>query len=370
MIMSKHKSSGLRQLEELPGVSDVVWAIVASLDDVPTSQRPARLVFVSPETGAGTTLLAAATALGLARHQRVPVCLVETNVERPALASYLGLRTAGLTDILDGRAEAEECIQNVPGFPGLHVLTGGTPREPVAGEFTAAPFASILERLDQLGHYVILDAPPALDHFESRRLLQHADGAILVLRAGSTRRDAAECVQRILFEARVPLLGSIFNAYRSRPPLLNGAVVDRLRALAESAWHPSLDESETEPAGGDTLRSESGSASLPPTGSAHSDDAREQGYRRQIDLLERRIAKLTLLLEQTEDSLRHLAQQKNVDPGIPSIYRGVQGLSSEEEALALKQSLMKEIFRANLDLKDALARQQRVSPAAPNAAAR
>lgn len=82
----------------------------------------------------------------------------------------------------------------------------------------------------------------------------------------------------------------------------------------------------------------------------------EEAHRRQIDILERRIAKLTHLLEETEDNLRRIAGMKGIDPGMSSIYRTVQGLSSHEEAFALKKQLMKKIFQANLDLKTAIAR--------------
>jgi diguanylate cyclase (GGDEF)-like protein len=85
--------------------------------------------------------------------------------------------------------------------------------------------------------------------------------------------------------------------------------------------------------------------------------AKELEHREQIDRLERRIAKLTQLLEKTEEDLQRIAALKNVDPGLASVYRTVQGLSSEEEALALKRELMKEIFQANLELKHTIAGQ-------------
>jgi hypothetical protein len=47
---------------------------------------------------------------------------------------------------------------------------------------------------------------------------------------------------------------------------------------------------------------------------------------------------------------------KNVDLGIASTYRSVQGLCAEDEASAFKRSLMREIFQANLELKTAIAR--------------
>lgn len=73
---------------------------------------------------------------------------------------------------------------------------------------------------------------------------------------------------------------------------------------------------------------------------------------RQIDTLERRVRKLASLLEMTEAELKRVAALKDVDPGISSIYRSVQGLSGAERDFELRRALMKEIFKANLELKE------------------
>src|SRR6185369_7737009 len=92
-------ANALQLLEDLPGVAEVVWATVTRLAN---AHLQTSVLFTAVEKRAGTTVLASATAIGLARHQRVPVCLLETNIRHPALAGYFGLGTAGLSDILDG----------------------------------------------------------------------------------------------------------------------------------------------------------------------------------------------------------------------------------------------------------------------------
>jgi hypothetical protein len=54
---------------------------------------------------------------------------------------------------------------------------------------------------------------------------------------------------------------------------------------------------------------------------------------RQIELLERRIAKLTDLLGITEEELKRVAAMKGIDLGMASIYRTVQGLSLDASQL-------------------------------------
>ena len=72
---------------------------------------------------------------------------------------------------------------------------------------------------------------------------------------------------------------------------------------------------------------------------------------RQIDNLERRIAKLNAQLGLTEDELKRVMAMKNVEDGVASIYRTVQGLSDEDGSKDLKKEMMKQIFEANIEMK-------------------
>jgi hypothetical protein len=70
-----------------------------------------------------------------------------------------------------------------------------------------------------------------------------------------------------------------------------------------------------------------------------------------VDRLERRVRKLAESLEVTENTLKSVAAMKNIDLGIASLYRVVQGLPTEEANRALKQEMMEIIFNANLDFQ-------------------
>lgn len=368
-------ASTLRLLEELPGAGDVVWATLTHFAGARGTQR---LLFTAAQGRAGNTVLAAATAIGLAQHQRVPVCLIETDVRRPALAGYLGLQPAGLSDVLDGRVELDECLQESRDCPGLCVLPAGTARAPVAGEFATARWSAILAELDRRGQFVVLDAPSIVERVEARQLLRQAHAAVLVLRARSTLRSAAERAHDILLESGAPILGSIFNAHepercighdrsadrafaaalrgeRRRP--VHEVLVPRAAPVAGASGHAPVSTNGNglphSTNGAHTLEAEAPA----PNGAAPPPHESAAAHAREIDLLERRIAKLTQLLEQTEAELRRIAKLKNIDLGLASVHRGVQGLSAEEDALAFKRSLMREIFQANQELQRVIARQ-------------
>jgi GGDEF domain-containing protein len=74
-----------------------------------------------------------------------------------------------------------------------------------------------------------------------------------------------------------------------------------------------------------------------------------------IDNLERRVVKLTESLGLTEAELKRVAQMKNIDLGVASIYRTVQGLSADEACAEQKKEMLKNVFEANMALRAQLA---------------
>ncbi len=81
------------------------------------------------------------------------------------------------------------------------------------------------------------------------------------------------------------------------------------------------------------------------------DEARRALHDREVDNLQRRIKKLSSTLEQTEGRLQAVAAMKNIDSGISSLYREVQGLNLADAQSGKKKELMAEIFKANLKLQ-------------------
>ncbi|MHC5210625.1 MAG: P-loop NTPase family protein [Planctomycetota bacterium] len=332
---------GAAALDGLLGIADIVWSALDALGD---PQLGATLAFAAPRAGAGNTVLSAAAARYLARLPGAQVCLVETDIEHPALAHYLGLHETGLTDVLDGRAPLEEALQECSDRPGLLVLPAGTRRAVRPQEFEGENMQEVLGQVESLSRFLVIDAPPLLEQVEAFPMLQLVDGIVLVLSASLPHEDDAARAQRILSELGTPLLGSILNRHTPEQAIAP-------RAVAEPVTEPSDVTADASPPDAHLGAERDPDSEHMPPGAG--DSTSELQYQRQIEIMERRIAKLSRLLVQTEDNLRALAAQRDVDPGVPSIYRTVRGLSSEEDALEFKRKLMHKIFLANLDLKKA-----------------
>lgn len=71
-----------------------------------------------------------------------------------------------------------------------------------------------------------------------------------------------------------------------------------------------------------------------------------------LEVLERRIARLSHNLGLTEEQLQLAMEMKGMDPGVASIYREVQGLADGASDKELKKDMMAAIYEANIELQN------------------
>lgn len=195
--------------------------IQASIEQIPARFLRLRkdegqrcFVFTGTEPEVGTTLVAAATAMDMALHLREPVTLIETDVESPRLAGYLGVSgVPGMSELLEGRVGLDTCCRAVPGAPSLQAIPAGSPRDAVPGEM-AEKGRLILEQIKERAGFVLLDAAPVVDCPETRMLVDESDGVILVMRARHTRKDVAKKALELCELTGTPVIGVVLNRFK------------------------------------------------------------------------------------------------------------------------------------------------------------
>jgi tyrosine-protein kinase Etk/Wzc len=173
---------------------------------------PATLVFTSPLPGDGKSTSASNYAITLAR-QGVRCVIVDADMRRGTLHGVFGAaKEPGLSNVLLGRTTAAAAIQQVRvGDLDLAVLTGGvTPPNP-AELLGSSAMASLLEELSQEYEAIVIDAPPLNLVTDAALVGVHADGVILVARAGVTDRAAVAYAMEQLRSVRARVLGTILN---------------------------------------------------------------------------------------------------------------------------------------------------------------
>ncbi len=172
--------------------------------------RRRSIVLTSSIAGEGKSTTSINLAAALADTGQ-SVLLVDADLRRPALASYLNLDgSVGLTDVVIGRAALADVVQPI-GRGNLHVLPSGqippNPSELLGSEPMQALLAEASDRYDM----VLLDSPPLLPVTDSALLSHLAGGALLIVGSGSVKKPELAGAIDALEAVDASLLGLVLN---------------------------------------------------------------------------------------------------------------------------------------------------------------
>ncbi|MCE0539056.1 polysaccharide biosynthesis tyrosine autokinase [Kineosporia rhizophila] len=173
--------------------------------------RPPRVIAVTsalPDEGKTTT--ACNIALTLAQ-SGARVILIEGDLRKPAVGKYLGIsNAAGLTNVLAGQHDLREVVVGYERDLLAVLPSGPTPPNP-SELLGSQQMRHLLDTLAQHYDVVVIDAPPLLPVTDAALIATAADGAILVIRHGRSRREEAERALKALEAVSARMLGTVLN---------------------------------------------------------------------------------------------------------------------------------------------------------------
>ncbi len=172
-------------------------------------QKLQSIVVASVNPSEGKSVTALNLSWLLAQTDGVKCLIIDSDLRMPSLAAYLGIETdKGLSHVLAGTATLAESIVRLEPS-GLHILPGGDARNDVAELISGPKFKEILREAREMFDYIIIDAPPLGIFTDATVLINHADGAMLVVRANRTKCSVIERILEPIPKDR--LLGVVLN---------------------------------------------------------------------------------------------------------------------------------------------------------------
>jgi Mrp family chromosome partitioning ATPase len=177
-----------------------------------TVQSPRVVVFAGMDHGNGCSRICTSVAEILARDTLRSVCLVGANFRSPDLSGSFGeVSHSGLADALTRKGPIRTFVRPTRVPRNLWLLPCGTL---AADSSSLLAFGSLRERMEELRaefDFVIMDTPPLMRYADAIALGQLADGLILIVEAGITRRDeTAQTVAR-LRASKIAILAGVLN---------------------------------------------------------------------------------------------------------------------------------------------------------------
>lgn len=197
----------LTEQESRSHIAEAFRSLRANIKLSRTEGIPSAILVTGPDTGSGKSMIAINLALSFVSAGK-KVLLVDTDLRRPAIEKYLGIReNKGLTELLINEGIDIEPIV----VDGLHVIPSGklppNPSELLDSNRTR----ELLNKWKKQYDIVILDSPPIMTVSDSRILASEVEETLLVASYGETNRHMIAQASELLNQLSIKALGYILN---------------------------------------------------------------------------------------------------------------------------------------------------------------
>lgn len=162
-----------------------------------------------PDEGKSTTLANLAVVMAQADHR---VILVDADLRRPSQHLLFDVSNEqGLMTMMMDDAKMQTPPLVATEVEGLWLLLSG-PQPPNPAELlSSAKMDQIIETLAERADIVLFDAPPVMPVTDAAILASKTDGVLLVLQAGTTKREHARQARERLEQVNARLVGSVLT---------------------------------------------------------------------------------------------------------------------------------------------------------------
>jgi capsular exopolysaccharide synthesis family protein len=168
------------------------------------------VVVTSSVPGEGKTTTSVNLALAMGQMEKV--LLIDADMRRPTIAKTLGIpgSSPGLSNLVAGTAEAEQCIHHHE-EGNIDILTAGlippNPLELLASRRFRDVLAQLAEKYDR----IVIDSAPTLAVSDALVLATQANAVIYVVKSDSTAFHSARNGIQKLQRVKAPLTGVVLN---------------------------------------------------------------------------------------------------------------------------------------------------------------
>ncbi len=192
-------------------ISEVYRTIRTSILFSITEERPLKsIVFTSPGPQEGKTTSVCNLAIIMAKN-RSRVLLIDADMRKPRLFGVFDKSNKiGLSSFLSGQVSFNDVVQETE-IENLSLVCAGLHPPDPSELISSRKMKDFIDIAKKSFDFILFDTPPMAVVTDAVVLSKVADGSILVLESGKTRRRMLPRMIKVLKEAEANIVGTILN---------------------------------------------------------------------------------------------------------------------------------------------------------------
>ncbi|MEG2292881.1 MAG: CpsD/CapB family tyrosine-protein kinase [Carnobacterium sp.] len=212
--MSKKELQEMKKLvvsvEPKSTISEQFRSIRTSIEFASVNTDMKILVITSSEQNSGKSLVSSNLALTFAQKGKKTL-LIDGDLRNPSIKNYFYLpKGRGLSSLIRGKTSIDDAIYST-NEKNLYILPPGFIVPNPADVLGSKNMGELLGKLSQLFDQIIIDTPPILVATDAAVVSTFADGILLVVRSGKTKKESAKKGLRLMHQSLTPIIGIILN---------------------------------------------------------------------------------------------------------------------------------------------------------------
>lgn len=203
-------------IEENPTslLAEAYRGLRTSLEYSSVDKKLKTIVVTSSNPGEGKSTVSTNLAFVLSQGGK-KVIVIDGDLRKPTIHKKFKLdNTEGLTDLLVGKKSINQVSKTID--KNITVITAGKKTPNPAEMVSSKAMEELIKFLREEYDYVIIDTPPVRNINDGVILSAKADGVILVVRAGKTKRADIVKGYKELEKVKANIVGSVLNAIETR----------------------------------------------------------------------------------------------------------------------------------------------------------
>jgi len=144
--------------------------------------------------------------------ETLKILVVDANVKSPGISNHLGTRGfgKGLLDLLEEPESRDGVLQKIHGAP-IYFMSHGRKRRQPENLLQPERMRQVLQRMEKLFDFIIIDAPPLSDFADGYVWSRAADGLVLVCHPERTTMPDVRAIQAAARQQNIEILGHVLN---------------------------------------------------------------------------------------------------------------------------------------------------------------